>query len=155
MTPIYGEGQTGRKKALPINEDSVRVTAKFVHCHPLNGSIVYRIDYAGRSLVYATDVEWQERCEPDFVKFVEGANVLIHDAQYTLQDYKLMKHGFGHSTVEMATEAAHSAHVQELILFHHEPTYDDNQLDVMEAEARKQFAHTRSACEGMEIDLLA
>ena len=64
-----------------------------------------------------------------------------------------MKHGYGHSTVEMATDVARAAHVGELILFHHEPTYDDNQLDAMEEEARAYFAHTRSACEGMEIDL--
>ena len=55
----------------------------------------------------------------------------------------------------MATEAAHAAHVRQLILFHHEPTYDDNQLDTMETEARMHFAQTRSAFEGMEIDLLA
>jgi ribonuclease BN (tRNA processing enzyme) len=55
----------------------------------------------------------------------------------------------------MAIDVARLAGVKELILFHHEPTYDDNQLDLMEAEARTIFAHTRSACEGMEIDLLA
>jgi ribonuclease BN (tRNA processing enzyme) len=55
----------------------------------------------------------------------------------------------------MATATAAAARVRELILFHHEPTYDDTQLDQMEAEARKHFARTRSAYEGMEIDLLA
>jgi ribonuclease BN (tRNA processing enzyme) len=54
----------------------------------------------------------------------------------------------------MATGVARAAHVRQLILFHHEPTYDDNELDTMEAEARAQFANTRSAYEGMEIDLL-
>lgn len=135
--------------------ECVRVSAKLMHCHPLDGAVVYRIEYAGRSVVYATDVEWEQRCDPDFLAFVEGADLLIHDAQYTQHDYVHMKHGFGHSTVEMAIGAARDAHAHELILFHHEPTYDDNQLDLMEAEARKHFAHTRSACEGMEIDLLA
>ena len=55
----------------------------------------------------------------------------------------------------MATNAACEAGVRELILFHHEPTYDDAKLDAMEAEAQRQFAHTRSAYEGLEIDLLA
>jgi ribonuclease BN (tRNA processing enzyme) len=53
----------------------------------------------------------------------------------------------------MATTVARAAHVRELILFHHEPTYDDNELDAMEVEARTQFPSTRSAYEGMEIDL--
>ncbi len=133
----------------------VRVVAKFTQSHPLNGAVVYRIEYAGRRVVYATDVEWRDGCERQFLDFVEGADILIHDAQYTTHDYQQVKQGFGHSTVAMASEAAAAAHVGELILFHHEPTYDDNQLDTMEAEARTQFARTRSAYEGMEIDLLA
>jgi phosphoribosyl 1,2-cyclic phosphodiesterase len=132
----------------------VCVYIKFTHSHPLNGAVLYRIDYAGRRLVYATDVEWSEQCDPNFLAFAEGADLLIHDAQYTIEDYEQTKHGYGHSTVEMATNAASIAGVDELILFHHEPTYDDAQLDAMEALARTQFAHTRSAYEGMEIDLL-
>jgi ribonuclease BN (tRNA processing enzyme) len=84
---------------------------------------------------------------------VEGADLLIHDAQYTAHDYQKEKQGFGHSTIEMAVKTAQIAHVRQLILFHHEPTYDDAKLDQMEAEARTLFASTRSAREGMEIDL--
>lgn len=143
--------------ALPhmMQREEVCVAAKFTQSHPLDGSVIYRIEYAGRCVVYATDVEWKQGCEDDFLDFVQGADVLIHDAQYTSDDYERMKRGYGHSTIEMAVEAARSAHVGELILFHHEPMYDDDQLDNMEAEARKQFARTRSAYEGMEIDLLA
>jgi len=39
-------------------------------------------------------------------------------------------------------------------LFHHEPTYDDNKLDAIQAEAQSLFANTYSASEGMEINLL-
>jgi ribonuclease BN (tRNA processing enzyme) len=120
----------------------------------LNGAILYRIEYAGRRMVYATDVEWREHYDPEFLAFAEGADLLIHDAQYTAEDY-LHKHGYGHSTIEMATGVANVAGVRELILFHHEPTYDDAKLDSMEAAAQTHFAQTRSACEGMEIDLLA
>jgi len=131
------------------------VSIKFTQSHPQNGAILYRIDYAGRCVVYATDVEWHEEIDPEFLAFAEGADLLIHDAQYTSEDYKKSKHGFGHSTVEMAAHVANAAHVQELILFHHEPKYDDAKLDAMEVEAQKHFACTYSACEGMEIDLLA
>jgi phosphoribosyl 1,2-cyclic phosphodiesterase len=137
------------------NADEIRVIIRFNREHPLNGSIAYRVEYGGRSVVYATDVEWGDACEQSFLDFVYGADVLIHDAQYTTRDYQQLKRGFGHSTVAMAIEAAKSAHAKELILFHHEPTYNDDQLDAMEAEARTQFVHTRSAREGMEIDLLA
>lgn len=134
--------------------DTVRVIAKFTSSHPQNGALIYRIEYADCSLVYATDVEWSEGCDPEFLAFVEGADVLIHDAQYTTMDYQRAKRGFGHSTVAMAVEAAEAAHVHQLILFHHEPTYDDEQLDCLEAEARSHFANSSSAYEGMEIDLL-
>lgn len=132
----------------------VRVLAQYTNSHPLDGSVIYRIEYAGRSMVYSTDVEWDGTYDPSCVAIARGADLLIHDAQYTSSDYKT-KRGFGHSTIEMATGMARAADVGELILFHHEPTYDDDKLDWMEAEARKQFAATRSACEGLEIDLLA
>ncbi|HLQ29497.1 MAG TPA: MBL fold metallo-hydrolase [Ktedonobacteraceae bacterium] len=143
---------TDREQAKDVE---VCVSIKFTHSHPLDGAILYRIEYAGRRVVYATDVEWQEHYDPAFLEFAEGADLLIHDAQYTSEDYQKAKHGFGHSTIEMATGVASAAGVHELILFHHEPTYDDAKLDAMEAQAQAQFALTRSACEGMEIDLLA
>jgi phosphoribosyl 1,2-cyclic phosphodiesterase len=133
----------------------LRVVAKFTQSHPLDGALSYRIEYAGRRVVYATDVEWGKGYDPGFLEFAHDADILIHDAQYTTLDYQQTKHGFGHSTVEMATSAAQAAGVRELILFHHEPTYSDDQLDRMEAEAKACFTHTRSAREGMEIDLLA
>jgi len=131
----------------------VRVVARFTNSHPMDGALIYRIEYAGRRLVYSTDVEWKEQYDLGFLALVEGADLLIHDAQYTNHDYQQSKQGYGHSTLEMATGVARAAHVRELILFHHEPTYDDSELDAMEVQARTQFANTRSAYEGMEIDL--
>ncbi len=136
-----------------VKHDEVCVVAKFTESHPMDGAVMYRIEYAGRCVVYATDVEWQQGCDDDVLAFIEGADVLIHDAQYTRHEYLQMKHGFGHSTIEMAVATAQAAHVHELVLFHHDPTYDDMQLDRMEAEARTSFARTRSAYEGMEINL--
>jgi len=140
------------------NDDSldaeVRVICHSTECHPLNGALVYHIEHAGRRLVFATDVEWNGEPEAGFITLAKGADLLIHDAQYTTEDYKHAKHGYGHSTAKMATDVAHAAQVRRLVLFHHEPTYDDNQLDRMEEEARASFANTYSACDGMEIDLL-
>lgn len=134
--------------------DGVRVTIKLTSSHPLDGAAVYQVAYAGRRLVYATDVEWRERCEPAFLEFIEGADVLIHDAQYSHDDYYTAKQGFGHSTVQIAAEVARDARVDTLVLFHHEPTYDDDKLDALQAEAQAHFARARSAYEGMEIDLI-
>jgi len=137
-----------------VPEAEVRVVARLTNSHPLDGAVIYRIEYAGRRLVFATDVEWREVCDPGFLDFIEGADLLIHDAQYTLDDYQDNRQGFGHSSFEMATEVANAARVRKLILFHHEPTYDDNKLDSIQAEARSRFANTSVACEDMEINLL-
>jgi phosphoribosyl 1,2-cyclic phosphodiesterase len=134
-------------------DDEIRVTFLLSRSHPLNGAAVYQIAYAGRRVIFATDVEWREGYDPAFMAFIEGADLLIHDAQYMPDEYKQAKQGFGHSSFLMATEVANLAHVGQLILFHHEPNYDDAKLDALQAEAQGRFAQTRSAFEGMEIDL--
>ncbi len=133
--------------------DEVRVIARLTSSHPLNGAAIYRIEYAGRSLVFATDVEWRESYDPVFLAFIEGTDLLIHDAQYTPDDYLEARQGFGHSSYSMAAEVANLGHVRKLVLFHHEPTYDDEKLDALQSEARRHFTQTYSAYEGMEIDL--
>ncbi len=148
ISPMVVDGHKGTKEA------EVCVIARLTNSHPLDGAVIYRIEYAGRRLVFATDVEWREESDPGFLEFVDGADLLIHDAQYTHVEYEEAKQGFGHSTLEMATEVAHAARVRKLILFHHEPTYDDDKLDAMQAEAQSHFANTYSASEGMEINLL-
>lgn len=145
--PVFARGSQQQQTG------EVHVSVYLSNHHPLNGSAVYCIEYGGRKLVFATDVEWRESCDPAFLAFVEGADLLIHDAQYTPDEYSTTKQGFGHSSTIMATEAASEAHVGQLVLFHHEPTHDDEKLDALQEEARKHFAQTCSAYEGLEIDL--
>jgi phosphoribosyl 1,2-cyclic phosphodiesterase len=137
------------------DQADLRVFAKFTQSHPMNGALHYRVEYARHSIVYATDVEWDKECDPEFLAFARGADLLIHDAQYTAADYAATKHGFGHSTVAMATDVARAAQVDTLILFHHEPNYTDEQLDALEKTAQASFPRSHSACEGMTIDMLA
>ncbi len=137
-----------------LDKDQPVVRACYTSCHPRNGSLSYRIEYAGRSFVFATDVEWEQECEEDFVEFAGGADVLVHDAQYTGEEYAI-KRGYGHSSVEMATNVAKQAGAKCLILFHHNPGYDDPKLDQLQDLARSHFARTEVAFEGMEINLLA
>jgi len=63
--------------------------------------------------------------------FSPGAALLVHDAQYTRQEYEKGKIGWGHSPIEDAIAAAKRAGVKQLALFHHDPERSDDQLDQM------------------------
>ena len=65
-----------------------------------------------KSFVYATDIEEQEGGYPEVIEFARGADLLIHDAQYLQDEYfsnSKPKKGWGHSTVELATDVARKA----------------------------------------------
>jgi phosphoribosyl 1,2-cyclic phosphodiesterase len=63
--------------------------------------------------------------------FFTGADLLVHDAQYTRQEYEKGKIGWGHSPIEEAIATARRAGVKRLALFHHDPERSDDQLDAM------------------------
>ena len=135
--------------------DAVTILVKKSHAHP-NGVLLYRINYRGKSVVYATDVEQKNGGYPDIVHFIRGADVLIHDAQYLSREYHSAtspRKGWGHSTVERAAEVAKKSAVKKLILFHHEPTHDDATITAMEKRARRIFPGAVAAYEGMKLDL--
>ena len=133
-----------------------------VHCmrgynHPKSGVLLYKIVYRGRSIVYATDTEGYVHGDQRLIRFAQGADVLIHDAMYTSARYTSMPsptQGYGHSTVEIATDVAKRAGVKRLILFHHDPGSTDEALDEVERLGRSQFADCEVARDGMVIEIL-
>ena len=134
------------------------VSAHYSRAHPKVGVMLYRLECAGRSIVYATDVEVAKGGQEDVIALARGADVLIHDAQYTDAEYhegRLNKAVWGHSTVRMAAEVARAAGVGELMLYHHDPAHDDAEVRRLERWARHIFPRTRAAHEGLEITLAA
>ena len=63
-------------------------------------------------------------------QFFRGADLLVHDTQYTAKEYQKKK-GWGHSTFEWAINAAHRAGVKHLVLFHHDPLRTDSELTAL------------------------
>jgi ribonuclease BN (tRNA processing enzyme) len=136
--------------------------------HP-GGAVAYRFTSrapAGRSFVYVSDNElaanpkyhspanWREQ----LADFVRGANVLVHDASYTNDEY-INHRGWGHSTYDEALELAIDSGVETLVLFHHKPERSDDELDACAAACRAA-AHARgarlrivAAAEGMSLDV--
>lgn len=128
------------------------------YAHPKTGVYVYRIEAGGRSIVYATDTEGYIGGDQRIVQFAKGADLLIHDAQYTDEEYidaGMPKQGWGHSTWRMAVDVAKAAGVKRLLLFHHDPVHDDAALDRIERDARAAFPECAMAREGLRVELPA
>lgn len=152
---LWGAGaRTPAPEGQSSPHEVLRVTCLYTSAHPRNGCLVFRIEYAGRSLVYATDVEGGMGSDEALIRFARGADLLIHDAQYTEEAYHASKRGFGHSTVQMASAIASAAQVRRLLLFHHDPEHDDAALERLCQEARLRFPATDLASEGLEVKLL-
>lgn len=141
-----------------VPEETARVRIHRSYAHP-GGVYAYRVEWRGRSLVYATDTEGYVGTDRRLVQFAKGCDLLIHDAQYTEDHYRgrltgsPATQGYGHSTAAMACEVAAAAGVRTLVLFHHDPAYDDPTVAAVEASARTLFPDVRAAAEGMEIML--
>jgi phosphoribosyl 1,2-cyclic phosphodiesterase len=147
IVPVWEAG-TG------LDDEALIVSIHKSNAHP-GGVYAYRITWHGGTIVYATDTEGYVGTDRRLVQFARGANVLIHDAQYSEEHYRGQLAGFpstqgyGHSTVTMACEVAAAAGVEKLVLFHHDPAYEDGVIDEIEREARAQFENTVAACEGL------
>ncbi len=127
--------------------------------HP-STTLGYRIEADDATFVYISDNEVDaasDECLADILNLADGADILVHDCQYTEGEYA-GKHGWGHSTPRQAMTIAREANVEEVILFHHDPTHNDEQVEALADEARKIGG--RSQCvsiarEGYVIDLSA
>lgn len=121
----------------------------------------FRLRVRHATIVYIPDNEIFPPYEPcasfdRLVHFCHGADVLIHDAQYTERDMPY-KCGWGHSMVTEAWELALAARVGHLVLFHHDPDRTDDELDAIEQGSRCWFQERSAriqctvAYEGLEI----
>jgi phosphoribosyl 1,2-cyclic phosphodiesterase len=119
--------------------------------HP-DGVLAYRITAGGRSIVYATDTEHGAALDLRLLRLAEGADLLIHDAQYTTDEYEgrggPSRRGWGHSTWQQAVAAAQASQVRRLALFHHDPGRDDAGVAQIEAAAQARHPGAAAAREG-------
>ena len=132
--------------------DGIKLTTKYLN-HPIL-SLGYRFEYQGRIFCTAYDTEPFRNIfstDPDdpsydenmaregeliaaeqneaLAAFYAGADLLVHDCQYTEEEYNKDKAGWGHSFFEQVCPAAGRAGVRKLALFHHDPLRNDAMLD--------------------------
>ena len=135
--------------------DDVLITCYRSYAHPQEGVIIYKIAYKDKTLVYATDKESYLGGDKKLANFARGCDLIIHDAQYTTEDYLntfVPKQGYGHSTFDMAIECQKQVGAKKLVFFHFDPTYDDNKLNIIK-EHYKELENVQLAYEGLEIEL--
>jgi ribonuclease BN (tRNA processing enzyme) len=146
--------------------EGLSVTSKFLN-HPVL-CLGYRFNYKGKSIAVifdhepfynlfkkndddkSSDEETVKEGEiaaaeenEKIAKFIKGADILIHDAQYTEEAY--LKHvGWGHASYSHAVKAKALGEAKKLVFFHHDPGYTDEQLEQLE----KKYA------KGMETEIL-
>ncbi|RJR49242.1 MAG: MBL fold metallo-hydrolase [Desulfobacteraceae bacterium] len=138
-------------------------TIDSVPLHHPQGGFGYRFKEDGKVLVFITDNElrkdsWEGRSPDDYVRFCQGADILIHDSQYSPQEIP-ERRDWGHSDYESAFNLAYRAGVKRLILFHHDPSRTDPEVTAIkvlcEDLAKKKHSGIKieAARENSELEL--
>ena len=152
-----------------LEEGFFRVGDVLVETQHLNHTaptIAYRITGDGATIAYTTDHEpfWkpgsplQHPGDHRHIEFLRGADLVIHDAQYTDEEYP-QRVGWGHSTVEYATDVCIAAEAGRLALTHHDPAREDSAIDRLQVLARARVERQKSplevfaAAEGMVLEV--
>lgn len=154
-----------------LTEGSFRIDDIVIHTRYLNHpalTLAYRIEVDGVAIVYSCDhephsrqlamgegpIEGEDRLHAEFFR---GADLVIHDAQYTPAEYAT-KIGWGHSTAEYAVKMCQSVGVKRVALTHHDPMRTDDAIDELMTALHKRIGpddvtHVFAAAEGMILDL--
>ena len=140
--------------------------------HPGN-TLGYLVRHRGSLIGYLTDNEFTtnftEKPNGNFksqfdeynlkiINTIQGADLVIFDAQYTQEEYQSKK-GWGHSPYENVLAIAMAAKVKKCVLFHHDPSHSDEDIDSIVKDARKIIEQSGikmeclGAAEGLEINL--
>jgi phosphoribosyl 1,2-cyclic phosphodiesterase len=121
----------------------------------------YRVELDGTVVAYVSDHQQPDdptSIDPAVRELCAGADLLIHDAQYTHEEFSERAH-WGHCTIDYAIHVANECGVKRLALFHHDPSHDDDTMDILFEQALKspgagQLQELLCAREGLKISLV-
>jgi phosphoribosyl 1,2-cyclic phosphodiesterase len=145
----------------PFEVGSFRIRGSLV-CHP-GPTVGFRIESQGGAIVYLPDHEpalalpggWLDFQWISGYDLAVGAQLLIHDAQYTDEEYERCV-GWGHSSYRHAFEFAAAAGAKKLVPFHHDPAHDDEMLNRLIDDAGREFRpafEVAAGCEGSVFEV--
>jgi ribonuclease BN (tRNA processing enzyme) len=123
-------------------------------------TVGFRVDWRGRSVGFIPDHQQPAHgsmtVPPAVLDALRGVDVLVHDAQYTPEEFA-SKSDWGHSTPAYAAEVAGQCGAGALVLFHHDPTHDDETIDGFVCDLRRRFGpdgtEVLAAYEGLTVQL--
>lgn len=182
--PVRRSELQGKIRFKELGPDRFRIGDIEVSTHWMNHPVLtlaYKISHAGKRVVYTGDNEPYtffhvystgnqgtikisasptevERRTRKNIEFFAGADMLIHDCQYTDDEYQ-KKVGWGHSAVSHVCTIAAQAKVKRLVMFHHEPNHSDADLDRMADSAKSKLStldgsiEVIPAREGLEVQI--
>lgn len=141
---------------------SARVRVRTVpHSGATNG---YRIEWGGSTIAYVSDHQSPERdgvegtsVADTVLELCDGVDLLIHDTQYWPREWAEKK-DWGHCSVDYAVQVAEESGARRLVLFHHDPSHGDEEVDRILEHARGRVSGTSieevvAASEGLTISL--
>jgi phosphoribosyl 1,2-cyclic phosphodiesterase len=150
-----------------VPDDDWKIGGAQVSARPVSHrgpTVGYRIQENGQAIAYIPDHEPAlgvdlRAVEPEWISghgVAHGVDALLHDAQYTEEEYP-QRIGWGHSSTTHVVTFAEVCEVRQLVMFHHDPMHSDDQLEVILENARRMWSSGGNgpvlAYEGMELDL--
>lgn len=122
---------------LGVPADVAGVSVTLIRQHHSHDSYGYCFERGGKRVIYSTDSEHKVdnmESEAAFEAFFANADLVICDTMYSLGDTVSLKQDWGHSSNVVAVDLCLAAGAKSLALFHHEPTYSDEDIQRMHAE---------------------
>lgn len=162
--PVTIEELYGQIRFYDVSNDEVELDGAKVRVRPVphvgvtNG---YRVEMGGAVIAYLSDHQMPQDGShvvgDDVLDLCDGADLVIHDAQFTREEFPAKSH-WGHCTVDYAVFVAEEAGAKRLALFHHDPAHGDDQLDDILQYTRRVAERTSlheviAAYEGLTVSL--
>lgn len=117
--------------------------------HP-GGCSVFKLAHGGKTLVYATDFEYEPVAFERLASLAHGADLILFEAQYSDEELEAFK-GFGHTSPRFGLRLMERTSAKRMLLIHHDPRSDDQKLE--QRERSLGMANVRFAREGEVIEL--
>ena len=161
--PVHFSELEGDVNFHDVEDDDLQVGSAKIKVRPVphtGPTVGYRVDLNGTSVAYISDHQAPpglNTVSDAVLELCDGVDVLIHDAQYTPAEFE-MKRDWGHCTIDYAVLVAKEAGARQLVLFHHDPSHGDDEMDRLLDGARCTGAYMgvseiTAAYEGMVLEL--